>query len=183
MIFLDGEVRSDGRPVIAEVEFHEVLRADPRRPHRCPTCGRNATAYERTITRPQAAAMLAFARWHRNRPTIETHFSAADVLQDHSPEFARAVGGDYARLRFWNLLTPGRSGIWEVTVLGRQWVSSGALVPRRVLEFAGRVIHGPYGEPIGIEEALGTDFDARDLLCYAPPETVQRVLFDAAGVE
>jgi hypothetical protein len=126
---------------------------------RCPCCTQMAKIYIRTIYAAQAAALItAYQAFGR---------AAGKWSELNLP------GGDYAKLRFWDLIVDlreirddgGPAGWWQITELGEQWVRGIIRVPRRVRIYDNHNL-GPdsKSDEMSIHEALGSLFNYEALM-------------------
>ncbi len=146
------------------------LREHTKKGAECPCCRQRVQFYRRTLTSAMAHALIV----------IERHFRTnQDWL--HVPKHLTAVGakeasrgGDYAKLRDWDLIEPRpgerddsstRTGFWKITSKGVAFVRGEIRVPK-IIEIYNQ---HPTGNDVGpgtisIQEALGTDFDYAKLM-------------------
>lgn len=128
----------------------------------CPCCGQHVQRYRRTINAASAAMLILAHGRHGMRPF-------------HQPALEKWAGftaGDWAKLRYWNLIEERdelvdddhkpRAGWWAVTIEGVRFLEGRATAPRYTIVFDGQPLRHE-GEDIGIEHALGTRYDYREL--------------------
>ena len=127
----------------------------------CPCCTQMVKAYRRQINSRQARCLIAIYR-------------AAGTDWCHIPtvEAKLGLGGsETGRLRHWGLITElqarrddgGRAGWWRITDRGERYVQGKLRVPRYARIFNARCLE-LYGEPVGILDALGTEFNYTELM-------------------
>lgn len=133
----------------------------------CPCCGQFVKVYKRKLYSTMAYSLLL----------IERFFASSDVSWLHVPDFLDgkgvvARGGDFAKLSFWGLLESGegprhdgssRNGMWRITPKGVDFVRGRIIVPKYIFLFNQQCL-GFSEEQIHITEALGDDFDYRELM-------------------
>lgn len=142
-----------------------------RRGGRCPCCNQWVQQYRRTITSSMGAALIY----------IHTYFRSPNANEWlHVPNHLSRVyggvgvrGGDWAKLRYWNLLEEKsdeiradgskRVGFWKITPLGNDFVRGFATVPRFADVYNGEVVN-IYGPPVTIREVLKTRFNYDELM-------------------
>lgn len=125
----------------------------------CPCCTQFTKIYDRPIGSHQARWLIRC--WQRFR-----------LEPFHQATQARTAGGDYAKLRFWELIQDmrevradgGPAGWWQVTELGGKWVRGEVAVPKRALVFNNRRLR--YEDEGGwtVEQALGKVFNYREIM-------------------
>ena len=109
---------------------------------KCPACGKHVQLKDRRITPAMAKALIAI----RNQGDDTGAVNIADVKEIR--------GGDYAKLRYWDLIEEVASGRWRITTLGRKFVADKERVPSTVWVYNKRVRE--VGEDtVNIREALG----------------------------
>jgi len=125
----------------------------------CPCCAQWAQAYRRKVN-AQMASTLIYAHRAYGRDFGQ--------LQD----VRRGIKNrEESKLRYWGLLVEeperrpdgGKSGWWAITDLGEQFVLLRTTIPKYALVYNNRCLK-LYGEPVSIIDALGTNFNYRDLM-------------------
>jgi ssDNA-binding Zn-finger/Zn-ribbon topoisomerase 1 len=107
---------------------------------KCPACGKHVQLKDRTITSAMAKALIAISK-HQGEVNIS--------------ELKEIRGGDYAKLRYWGLIEEVRSGRWQITHKGRQFVHDKVRVPKVAWVYNKRARSFNEEETINIREALG----------------------------
>lgn len=135
---------------------------------RCPCCKQIAREYKRTIHAAMAQKLIQFWR------TYGTAWGERTPLMLRGREGAADGGGDFAKLRYWQLVEEsdeerpdgGRAGWWRVTQLGDQFVQNKLAVHRYAYVFDGKLrrLEGPL---YSIERCLGKRFNYNELMGYA----------------
>ena len=129
----------------------------------CPCCGQMAKRYRRTLNAPMCRALIALVRLSPMRQWCHVH--SLPIIQ------GRHGGGDFAKLRWWNLIeerakgeddTRRTSGLWRPTPRGAMFAAQCEVVPRYAFSFDGEVTIG--GPEITISEALGSRWSWRELM-------------------
>lgn len=135
------------------------LREQLREGAHCPLCGQLAKVYKRTLTSSTGRSLLEIYR-----------VAHGDWV--HVPSLVHSTGHEEAKARHWGLLQSRGdyredgakwSGYWRLTPLGVRFVRRQVKVPRFALLYDGRLL-GLEGEPIGIDDVLGTRFRFDDLM-------------------
>jgi hypothetical protein len=138
----------------------------------CPCCDQLVKHYPRSIHSSMALTLILVAR--RSKGFV--HVARLLASLDLKPELMAAIagGGDFSKLRFWNLIEaqPGdradgsnRNGFWRVTPLGVDFVNGRVKVPRTVWLFDNQAIgFEDVSDVIGIRDCLGDRFDYRKLM-------------------
>jgi len=126
----------------------------------CPCCTQFVKVYRRSIHASEARALILAESAHGGE-------------WFHVPTFADCarLGGSWAMLRRWGLIEEntaprddgGRAGYWRITAEGRAFVRGEIKVPKYAQIFD-NVLLGHIGEPVSIDDALGSKFDRNELL-------------------
>lgn len=154
----------------------EFVRASaPDKGCNCPCCGQYAKLYRRSLTSAMALALVQIYHYFRQHHWkgwlhVPEHLAAQKSVP---PRIAAGWhGGDWSKLRYWQLIEPQpgerqdgspRMGYWAITELGRQFVEREMKVPKYFYIYA-QTFMGldlPY---ITIDEALGTTFNYDQLM-------------------
>ena len=128
----------------------------------CPCCKQVAREYRRTIHAAMAEKLIQFWRTYGTMTWGER-----TPLMLRGREGAADGGGDFAKLRYWNLIEEaddverqdgGRAGWWRVTQLGDRFVQNELAVHRYAYVYDGqcRRLDGPLWN---IQRCLGKRFD------------------------
>jgi hypothetical protein len=118
----------------------------------CPCCDQLVKVYRRPLTSAMAyAAVLLYKAAPLGE---EVHVSR--VLNGHGPV---AAGGDFAKLGYWGLLSPGSKVGWALlTRKGRDFVECRIAVPRRAIVCKGEVLSMDTSEIVTIADVLGEKY-------------------------
>lgn len=130
----------------------------------CPCCDQLAKRYRRRLNAGMAAALCWLVRRYQADPRWYSP-------TDEAPRYVVRIAGEFARLRYWGLIesqanddTAKRcSGLWRPTSYGIAFASRTVAVPPIALVFNGDC-HGLTGDPVHIEDCLGTRFDYSELM-------------------
>lgn len=119
----------------------------------CPCCGQHVKLYPRALNSGLARALILM---HRAPTTPEGWVDIKNV---------DVRGGDYAKLRYWELIEQrsSGSGVWRVTLKGVKFVSDQGRVPKTVFVYNGRV-RAFSDDTINIRQALGKAFSYEELM-------------------
>jgi hypothetical protein len=141
----------------------------------CPCCGQYAKVYKRHITGAMACALIQIYRYYWRRSWSDEWLHVPKHLA--ALRFAPGVqaswhGGDWSKLRYWELITPKpderadgstRVGFYKITDLGRGFVERKMEVPKYAFIYA-QTFLGLALPYITIEDALGSAFSYNDLM-------------------
>ena len=131
----------------------------------CPCCGQFVKLYKRKLNSGMARNLIRIHRESKDGKYIHVE----DTLRrykDHS-------GHDWALLRFWELIEEKpehsesekkNSGEWRLTYKGRQFVLSRIRVPMRILMYNNKFRGYDDNGTIDIVQALGNNFNYRELI-------------------
>ncbi len=141
----------------------------------CPCCRGVVKVYSRKINATMALVLIEMAR----STTVESgpvwlHVQRDVLSRLVSRGVHAATSGDYAKLRYWDLIVPiptGRamelransSGLWRITARGLMFVRRQIKVQSVARVLGGDVI-GYAGLDVGIEECLGKRFSYDELV-------------------
>lgn len=133
----------------------------------CPLCTQMAKIYRRSLG--SGMARHAITAWH-----------AAGTDEFHAPTVLRHEAGDFAKIRYWELIGAVGSrpaGWWRFTELGRRWVLGLVGVPRYAYVFDAELLRLDEDGPQNwtIRDALNDRFDYVDLMSApggAPPPMI-----------
>jgi len=126
----------------------------------CPVCGQFVKVYRRTINKAMARQLSQAYR----KFGVGQEFHISDVFP--------GGGGDFAKLRYWGLITEiensdhnkKSSGKWYVTFSGAAFLKGTASVSKYVLIYNGKFLDFEGLAPITFKECLGKDFDYHELM-------------------
>lgn len=125
----------------------------------CPCCRRDAKVYRRNINSGMAYSLI---RMYRIRQLQWQHISTT----------VGTKAREESKLAWWGLVEKdtsqrradgAKAGIWRVTPKGQNFVLRNITMPKYALEFAAKCIT-LYGDPITIDDALGTKFSYTELM-------------------
>lgn len=145
-------------------EAKQYLRERFEEGAKCPCCTQLVKAYKRKLYSTMAGHLINLYWKHENDPSKD-YF--------HISEFCPKHPGDFAKFLYWGLVeekskdeedkTKRTSGFWALTLEGRLFVENQAKVPSHVKIYDGKKL-GFAGKMIGIQEALGKDFNYEELM-------------------
>lgn len=129
---------------------------------KCPTCGRFAKVYYRSIHTSVALQLIQIYK-----------LGGAEMYIHTSKLIPKGVSGagDFSKAQYWELVkemphTPGKkksSGYWMLTELGVEFVKGNVSVTKYALVYDTRVIDMK-GKLVSITECIGNKFDYEDLM-------------------
>jgi len=128
----------------------------------CPLCRQHAQVYKWSLYSTAAHALILFLRLGARKTPIHT---------SRIKDLGHRGQGDINRLRLWGFAVEervrrpddGRAGFWWITSKGEDFAQMRMTVPKHVWVYATRVLRHE-GDPITIEDALGTKFNYRELM-------------------
>lgn len=145
----------------------------------CPACTKLAKVYRRSIS----ASVVSYLQ-----KMIQTHaltgeewlYITGKKKEAGVPGYIKApAGGDYAKLRWWNLIEQmdmkrddgsPRNGRWKVTAEGLRFARGEIRVPRYIWEYNNKPIEEqPDSKLVFIHEIKGVEFDFQSILQPPPP--------------
>lgn len=118
----------------------------------CPACGQNVRLYKRPLNAAMARALILISKAPKANDAGWVDIKSVDVR-----------GGDYAKLRYWELLEAGEPGLWRVTQKGLKFISDQIRVPSHAHVYNDRV-RGWSDEDVNIRQALGEAHDYTQLM-------------------
>jgi len=141
----------------------------------CPCCAQTVKLYRRKLNNRMVAGLVALCR-------VERRISKGEILDPkyvirddqghvwvHCKLFSDQNGsGDYAKLRFWDLISSkdkrtkeeNASGYWRITPKGLEFLQKHIRVPKVVFVYNNEV-HSVSPELVGLGET--SDFDYREI--------------------
>ncbi|MGR3221203.1 MAG: hypothetical protein ACUZ8H_15520 [Candidatus Anammoxibacter sp.] len=129
----------------------------------CPCCGQFVKVYKRTIN---AAMALELATAYKRFGTYKAFHRSElkDILKSTG-------GGDFAKLRYWGLITElvddnpkkKNSGRWVVTNRGEQFLGGAALY-KYCLIYNGGLLDFDEDEVVYFKDCIANDFDFQGLM-------------------
>lgn len=132
----------------------------------CPCCDQLVKLYHRSIHPRMARALIQL---HRLTIYDNRYYHVAEIGADK-------LGGDFAKLRYWGLITAmpntdkskRASGYWKITPYGTSFVLGQVKISKYRYMYNSRVF-GFSEETIDIFEALNDKFDYSELMKETPP--------------
>jgi len=127
----------------------------------CPCCDRFAKVYDRPLNSSMAWVLIWLWRVHgTNWVKVLTEMKESNL--------PNAVVGDFPKLRHWYLLEkhPEEVGVYRVSEHGALFVLNKLKVRRSYLTYHKKVL-SYRGPKIGIQDALGDQFDYDELMLPA----------------
>jgi hypothetical protein len=142
-------------------EAKEWLRGKLDEGAPCPCCTQFVKVYKRSITSSAARWLIWLVLSYKAMPPG----SFVDIKRSD------VRGGDYAKLRFWNLIEsqpnddPEKrsSGMWRPTSSGVAFAMNQMTLPKYAHVFDDRVLKHS-GAPVAITETLGKKFNYEELM-------------------
>lgn len=148
-------------------EGREYLNSQMRRRKaaKCPCCTQTVKVYPRKIYSTMARGLIELYKMNALKPDYY-HIGTIESMR-------QSGGGDFAKLTYWGLVeempkdaaqtNQRTSGYWRITEQGKEFVMNNLRVPEFVDVFNGNPLR-MYGDPVGIQDALGKDFDYEELM-------------------
>lgn len=172
----DGELAEPYRKAVAEhrresspitlQEARQRVSQGMDRGMQCPCCDQYIKRYRRKLNSGLAALLVRVYHEVSVREPAGGWLHVRDAVKD-------MIGTDYAILKHWRLIEPyrenqrrGRAGLWRLTEKGRQFVEGKTTVPEAVY-LLNNEVHGFSEETMGIQQALGSNFDWEELMSGA----------------
>ncbi len=175
LLKLDGsELAQLGLTTAADVitYVNQQLATDKAFP--CPVCTGTVNRYQRPPDAKAVRWLIFYYLYAKAHPTEKWVHQSLAVARHGQ------VGGDWARLRHWNLIEEcpqdantkqrgGRtSGFWRITKTGIEWVEGKITIPRYIQtcmgHFEGFVTKQKKPHFISVQEALANKFDHQKLM-------------------
>lgn len=156
-VVAEFDTKGKSQMLLSDVKEHLAKHAE--KGIECPACGQFSKIYRRRIHATMAKELIAFYR-----------FAGTDW--GYLPDSGVQRGGDMVKVRYWRLISEddgrrddgsSRTGWWRLTKLGELWVLNKAVVPMYAKIYDGKSL-GLTGEPVTIEQALGKNFNYRELM-------------------
>lgn len=131
---------------------------------RCPCCNQYSKVYRRQINSGMARSLIAM------------YLHGPQGQWVHLPTQVGARSREEGKLRYWGLVEEqvsvqrddgGRAGYWRLTDAGRAWVTGQSTVPKFAAVY-NNVVLRLYGDEVYIHDALGKNFDYRELMGIRP---------------
>lgn len=139
-------------------EAQDWLRQNLEDGEKCPCCTQFAKIYRRKINAGMARALIT--QWN----AVGQNYTRTTRIAPFTHEAAQ--------LSWWDLIEDdqarrddgGRSGLWRITDIGKQFVLNRLRVPKYALIYDGRLLRLDWSDSVDIAECLGTKFDYHDLM-------------------
>lgn len=131
----------------------------------CPLCKQHVQIYHRTITAGMAIGLIKIYKYYLSH-SLEKSIQIEGYLKRCN--VGSTIRGDVAKLQYWGLLRKRegkrddgsrRNGHYYLTGRGMSFVKMTLKVPKYVTLFNGKMYGNPFGDEIGIAEALGNKFN------------------------
>jgi hypothetical protein len=142
-------------------EARDELRGLVEDGHRCPLCTQFAKVYKFKLNASMAVAAIHIRRLGGRSDWVDVS------------SFPHRQQAHLSKLRFWGILErpegeeredgSSRVGLWRLTDQGEAWVLGRVSVPSHARIYNNRCL-GLRGEPTSIRQALGREFDYRELM-------------------
>jgi Zn ribbon nucleic-acid-binding protein len=142
----------------------------------CPCCKQHVKLYKRHLNSSMAYVLLLLYR-ESVAAGFEKYLHVPSLIAHRTkdqPRLAAAVRGDWAKLRYWDLIEEHagereddegpHSGYWRLTHRGELFAQGAIRVPAYVHLYNGDLVRREVTETVDIHEALGTKFSYRDLM-------------------
>ena len=125
----------------------------------CPCCEQKAKVYRRSITGPMARGLIK-------------QYREAGREFAHTASLVKSETHEASQLSWWGLLEDasrvrpdgGKAGWWRISELGAAFARNEVRVPKYVYVYASKVVRVDPKKTISITEALGVEFDYRELM-------------------
>lgn len=154
------------------------LRANFSKGATCPCCHQFVKLYRRPLNKSMAFVLLLIARYYRRfdvKQDAWLHVPSyiAEVVASN-PRRAAAVRGDWAKLKYWNLIEEKpetradgspRVGYWRLTQFGHQFINREVKVPSHIYVYNGEPLPKRVADTlVTIDEALTTEFSYAEIM-------------------
>lgn len=150
----------------AREEFFEAAKGQGGR---CPCCDRFGKIYKRKLHSSMAAVLiLLYRNQHLGYVHVHTLINASI-----SPAVAAAIRGDFAKLRYWDLIQEGfdirdgdkkHNGTWRITETGVAFATGKIKVYEKIWLYNTQFLGVAGDKQIDIFDALGNRFSYRELM-------------------
>lgn len=141
----------------------------------CPACGQFVKRYNRKIT--SSMAFILIQLYHKAKDDF-IH------VENHMRTIGKAgLGGDYVKMKFWNLIEQKpmvrqdgspRGGYWKISRGGIMFVEKEISVPKYAYIY-NDAVDGYSDEKVTITQCLGDKFDYDELMGYEFPSADEAV--------
>lgn len=154
-LFPDSMTLGEARPLLRKLVYEPYG-------HTCPLCSQHAQVYRWSLYSTAAHALILLLKLGAATKPVHTR---------QLKEKGHRGQGDISRLRLWGLVEEervrredgGRAGFWHITPTGERFARLQASIPKYVHVYDTRALSYS-GEPVSIEDCLGTKFNYRDLM-------------------
>ncbi len=145
-------------------EAKQWLRDNVRDGVHCPCCEQFAKIYRRKLNSAMACMLIEFYRYVMETDTWNEW--------NHIRNFNDSNGGDFAKLRYWNLIfeKPNKqdnakktSGYWKISEAGKRFAENIITLPSHMLLYDSKLLKLD-GEDVDITHCLGKNFNYRELM-------------------
>ena len=151
-------------------EAKEHLRENWEKGTDCPCCGQFVKLYKRKLNSSMAYVLILMMN-RENRFDEDGWVHVEKYLK--SMKTAVSLRGDYAKLRYWQLIeqmentdtSKKDSGFWRITERGVKFAKGDIALPKRVNLYNGKIV-GWDEDHSDIKEALGDKFDYAELMGF-----------------
>lgn len=140
--------------LVTLAEAREYVRRYASTGLRCPCCSSVVEIRERKITPFLGQGLILLARYFDHMQVRDNYIHFGDFLDEMHKRgliLGKKSGGDYAKLRFFDLIVPkkerklgavrsGGKGLWALTNLGYDFVRGLVSVPRSVFVYRNEVV-------------------------------------------
>lgn len=114
---------------------------------KCHHCGASIRYYQHALNKPMLLALYRLQQWGGEANITKIGLSHAQIC-------------NFAKLKYWELVTPRHDGVWAITHRGMMFLAGREAVPRRVVTFRGSRVKYE-GELVGITEYLPVEYQRR----------------------
>lgn len=140
----------------------------------CPCCNRFGKIYRRKINSGMSAVLILL---YHHRAQSSFHHVPTLINSETPAAVAAAIRGDFAKLRYWDLLeeqalrvgesvVKRTSGKWRITDEGVQFVEGTLSVPKYVLVYNSEAFRTD-GEYVSIHDTLRNKFSYAELMGHS----------------
>ena len=146
-------------------EAKTVLRENWEKGVECPCCTQLVKLYSRKLYSVMAVMLIKLYKYDKQHPSEYVHVS--ELMWK-----GQTANYDFSKLRYWGLIAEKTkdadankrtSGYWAITDKGRDFVEGRRSISKYVQLFDSKKF-GYTGEQVTIKDALGDDFDYRELM-------------------
>lgn len=161
-------------PSLSDARVETMAAARSPKGTRCPLCSKFVKVYRRKFNAGMALDLIRLYHWSRNHPGQYVHFAHYLVT------CYRSTPGDHGKLAWWGMVEKhteppddGRktNGLYRLTPLGFEFAEKRAKVRSHAIEYLSEV-EAFSGNLIDIDDALGRNFNYRELMRAAPAEAL-----------